>query len=132
MEGRTMRSRSEDPLPQPPLQTAQFTASFLSMNERAVEDMTLNFFYKPHTITLLLCSIAASMYFAFTRWAKLPLFNRFFHHPFFLLSYRLYYPYRSILHNSLPRELFRISIFNDFFALSRAYIGWWLSLFVSF
>lgn len=64
-EARTVRSRSEDPLPQ--THHTQFTASFLSMNERAVEDMTLNFFYKPHTITLLLCSIAAAMYFAFTR-----------------------------------------------------------------
>jgi phosphatidylserine synthase 1 len=41
--------------------------AFLAMNERAVEDINLNFFYKPHTISLLLFSIFASMYFAFTR-----------------------------------------------------------------
>lgn len=67
MDGRVIRSKSEDPLPQQTQPTTQVTASFLSMNERAVEDMTLNFFYKPHTISLLFGSIAAAMYFAFTR-----------------------------------------------------------------
>lgn len=64
---RAVRSRSEDPLPQH--SNVQFTAnnSFLAMNSRDVEDVTLNFFYKPHTITLLFCSIFAAMYFAFTR-----------------------------------------------------------------
>lgn len=66
--GRQVRSKSEDPI-QPPSakQLKDVTESFLKMNERAVEDKTLNFFYKPHTITLLLCTIAAAMYSAFTR-----------------------------------------------------------------
>lgn len=66
-EPRTVRSKSEDPLPMQSKVSQIYIESFLAMNERAVEDMTLNFFYKPHTITLLLCSIFAAMYFAFTR-----------------------------------------------------------------
>ncbi|XP_070493758.1 phosphatidylserine synthase-like [Chironomus tepperi] len=65
-EPRTIRSKSEDPI-MPPSKVKEFTESFQKMNERAVEDMTLNFFYKPHTITLLLCTVIAAMYFAFTR-----------------------------------------------------------------
>jgi hypothetical protein len=41
--------------------------SFAAMNEREVEDMTLDFFYKPHTISLLFVSVFAAMYFAFIR-----------------------------------------------------------------
>lgn len=68
MEGRSVRSRSEDPaLPLTSTQLAMNERAFLAMNERAVEDMTLNFLYKPHTILLLLGSISAAMYFAFTR-----------------------------------------------------------------
>jgi hypothetical protein len=66
---RHVRSKSEDPvLPSshsfggPSTQPA-----FLAMNERAVEDINLNFFYKPHTISLLFFSIFAAMYFAFIR-----------------------------------------------------------------
>ncbi|XP_063245103.1 phosphatidylserine synthase isoform X2 [Bacillus rossius redtenbacheri] len=41
--------------------------SFFHINERPVDDISLEFFYKPHTITLLTVSIAAVIYFAFTR-----------------------------------------------------------------
>lgn len=43
------------------------TDSFPSINERPVDDISLEFFYKPHTITLLLISIGAVIYSAFTR-----------------------------------------------------------------
>lgn len=71
-EPRTVRSKSEDPvLPSSSghekLSHDVKLKSFLAMNERAVEDQTLNFFYKPHTITLLFSSIFAVMYIAFTR-----------------------------------------------------------------
>ncbi|KAG8226868.1 hypothetical protein J437_LFUL006577 [Ladona fulva] len=41
--------------------------SFSSMNERPVDDISLEFFYKPHTVTLLTVSIASVIYTAFTR-----------------------------------------------------------------
>ncbi|XP_031667801.1 phosphatidylserine synthase 1 isoform X2 [Oncorhynchus kisutch] len=40
---------------------------FRMINEQQVEDITLDFFYKPHTITLLTCTVLSLMYFAFTR-----------------------------------------------------------------
>lgn len=40
---------------------------FKYINERPVDDISLDFFYKPHTITLLAVSIIAVMYFAFVR-----------------------------------------------------------------
>lgn len=40
---------------------------FRMINEQQVEDITLEFFYKPHTITLLTFTIISIMYFAFTR-----------------------------------------------------------------
>lgn len=64
-EARSVRSKSEDPATPPSLTGTK--SSFLAMNERAVEDMTLNYFYKPHTITALFGSIFAAMYFAFIR-----------------------------------------------------------------
>lgn len=42
--------------------------SFSSINERPVDDISLDFFYKPHTITLLLVSIAGVIYSAFVRY----------------------------------------------------------------
>ena len=45
------------------------TDSFPNINERPVEDISIEFFYKPHTITLLLISICAVIYFAFVRYA---------------------------------------------------------------
>ncbi|CAB1333873.1 unnamed protein product [Coregonus sp. 'balchen'] len=43
---------------------------FRMINEQQVEDITLDFFYKPHTITLLTCTVLSLMYFAFTRRAQ--------------------------------------------------------------
>lgn len=37
------------------------------INEQQVEDITVEFFYKPHTITLLTFTVLSLMYFAFTR-----------------------------------------------------------------
>lgn len=66
-EPRTIRSKSEDPISADKISLDVKMKSFLAMNERAVEEQTLNFFYRPHTITLLFSSIFAVMYFAFTR-----------------------------------------------------------------
>jgi hypothetical protein len=69
-ESRTIRSKSEDPVtPTTPhaTPTSDFRESFLAMNERAVEEISLNFFYRPHTISLLFASIIAASYFAFVR-----------------------------------------------------------------
>jgi len=41
---------------------------FSEINERGVDDITLEFFYKPHTITLLLVSIFVVIYIAFNRY----------------------------------------------------------------
>lgn len=40
---------------------------FISVNERPVDDISLDLFYKPHTVTLLAVSIIAAMYLAFVR-----------------------------------------------------------------
>ncbi|XP_031640040.1 phosphatidylserine synthase 1 [Contarinia nasturtii] len=40
---------------------------FISINEQPVDDISLDFFYKPHTVTLLAVSIISVMYFAFVR-----------------------------------------------------------------
>lgn len=40
---------------------------FRMINEQQVEDICLDFFYKPHTITLLTFTVLSLMYFAFTR-----------------------------------------------------------------
>uniref|UniRef100_A0A286YDW7 Phosphatidylserine synthase 1 n=1 Tax=Mus musculus TaxID=10090 RepID=A0A286YDW7_MOUSE len=40
---------------------------FRMINEQQVEDITIDFFYRPHTITLLSFTIISLMYFAFTR-----------------------------------------------------------------
>ncbi|XP_066138807.1 phosphatidylserine synthase [Euwallacea fornicatus] len=42
-------------------------SSFSAINEKEVDDISIEFFYKPHTITLLLLSITAVVYFAFVR-----------------------------------------------------------------
>lgn len=41
--------------------------NFYAINERPVDDISLEFFYKPHTITLLVVSIITIFYSAFTR-----------------------------------------------------------------
>lgn len=45
-----------------------FAEAFSSINERPVDDISLAFFYKPHTITLLAVSIAGVIYTAFVRY----------------------------------------------------------------
>ncbi|KAI8123581.1 Phosphatidylserine synthase 1 [Lucilia cuprina] len=45
----------------------EIAETFLVVNERPVDDISLDFFYKPHTITLLAVSVLAVMYFAFVR-----------------------------------------------------------------
>lgn len=42
--------------------------SFSTINEKPVDDISLEFFYKPHTITLLAISIGIVVYTAFVRW----------------------------------------------------------------
>lgn len=46
------------------------TNTFTAINERPVDDISLDFFYKPHTITLMLLSIIGVMYCAFVRCVK--------------------------------------------------------------
>ncbi|XP_067001534.2 phosphatidylserine synthase isoform X1 [Anabrus simplex] len=46
---------------------SETTDSFYTINERPVDDISLQLFYKPHTITLLAVSIAAVIYSAFKR-----------------------------------------------------------------
>ena len=41
--------------------------TFDDINDRPVDDISLEFFYKPHTISLLLACIFGLMYIAFTR-----------------------------------------------------------------
>lgn len=43
------------------------TDTFVIVNERPVDDISLDFFYKPHTITLFAVSVISVMYFAFVR-----------------------------------------------------------------
>ena len=38
------------------------------INEKGVDDISLNLFYKPHTVTLLITTIVGLLYFAFTRY----------------------------------------------------------------
>lgn len=40
---------------------------FRMINEQQVDDICIDFFYKPHTITLLTFTVLSLMYFAFTR-----------------------------------------------------------------
>lgn len=40
---------------------------FRRINEQQVDDICIEFFYKPHTITLLTVTLLGLMYFAFTR-----------------------------------------------------------------
>lgn len=47
---------------------SDFADAFSSINERPVDDISLEFFYKPHTITLLAVSIASVIYTAFVRY----------------------------------------------------------------
>lgn len=49
------------------LEDDKFNETFVIVNERPVDDISLDFFYKPHTITLLIVSVLAVMYSAFVR-----------------------------------------------------------------
>lgn len=44
--------------------------TFIDINERPVDDISLDFFYKPHTVTLLGIAVVAVMYCAFVRLVK--------------------------------------------------------------
>jgi hypothetical protein len=44
--------------------------TFSAINERTVGDISIEFFYKPHTITLLLVSILVVLYTAFSRYVS--------------------------------------------------------------
>ncbi|XP_055380751.1 phosphatidylserine synthase isoform X2 [Condylostylus longicornis] len=46
---------------------SQTTDNWMIVNERPVDDISLDFFYKPHTITLFAVSIVGVMYFAWIR-----------------------------------------------------------------
>lgn len=51
-----------------PAATDESKDAFSYINERPVDDISLEFFYKPHTITLLAVSIASVIYTAFVRY----------------------------------------------------------------
>lgn len=101
-EARSVRSKSEDPAtPSSSKISLETKSAFLNehslawerMNERAVEDQTLKFFYKPHTITALFGSIFAAMYFAFIRQvASIDFFIDFLqdHHDFLLHNFGVF------------------------------------------
>ena len=42
----------------------------ININERPVDDISIDFFYKPHTITLLTIVSSALLYSAFTRYRR--------------------------------------------------------------
>lgn len=44
-----------------------YETHFRMINEQQVEDICIDFFYKPHTISLLTATVLSLMYFAFTR-----------------------------------------------------------------
>lgn len=48
-------------------ENVNYKLHFRMINEQQVEDICLDFFYKPHTITLLTATVLSLMYFAFTR-----------------------------------------------------------------
>lgn len=115
-EPRNVRSKSEDPvLPSSSghekLSPDIKLKSFLAMNERAVEDQTLNFFYKPHTITLLFSSIFAVMYFAFTRYVPSNLLLSIF--PRKIMILHNHHRGLSALHNCGIFLFARTSIFKS-------------------
>ena len=45
-------------------------AHFRDANEHEVDDISISFFYKPHTITLLGITVAGLLYFALTRFVN--------------------------------------------------------------
>lgn len=55
---------------------------FSSVNERPVDDISLEFFYKPHTIALLFSSIAVVIYTSFKRYVSFSIVIRSESHAF--------------------------------------------------
>ncbi|XP_043993871.1 phosphatidylserine synthase 1 [Gambusia affinis] len=51
----------------PPSNSEESKLHFRMINEQQVDDISVHFFYKPHTITLLTATLLSLMYFAFTR-----------------------------------------------------------------
>ena len=51
--------------------SSDFSEYFHEINDRQVDDISIEFFYKPHTITLLLLSVGSILYVAFTRYGGL-------------------------------------------------------------
>ncbi|XP_011204719.2 phosphatidylserine synthase isoform X1 [Bactrocera dorsalis] len=45
----------------------EYAETFVIVNERPVDDISLDFFYKPHTITLFAISVLCMMFFAYVR-----------------------------------------------------------------
>ncbi|EPQ05457.1 Phosphatidylserine synthase 1 [Myotis brandtii] len=75
------------------------------INEQQVEDITIDFFYQPHTITLLSFTIVSLMYFTFTNWHYFPLGER-------ILKHALAFPNRPFArpHPALWRMIFGLSV----------------------
>jgi len=53
--------------PKVPITDRDLNHHFYAINERPVDDISLGFFYKSHSITLLIVSLIGVFYFAFTR-----------------------------------------------------------------
>lgn len=65
-------------------------SSFSAINEKEVDDITIEFFYKPHTVTLLLISIGVVIYSAFVRYVfEISVYK--FSTPFYFTTYRVIY-----------------------------------------
>lgn len=66
-------SKPESRPPQWPEEQQRYTTDpdhFQYINERPVDEISLRFFYSPHTVTLLVCSVSFLVYVALTRWAR--------------------------------------------------------------
>lgn len=64
---------------------------FRMINEQQVDDICIDFFYKPHTITLLTATVLSLMYFAFTRWTTALKFYFFFRQVMFNIRFESEY-----------------------------------------
>lgn len=67
-ESTDFRSNTEsNPTSNPPAQEQLLGSRFYRINDAPVEEISIEFFYKPHTLTLLFTGIVAVIYIAFTR-----------------------------------------------------------------
>lgn len=73
-----MKKVKDKAMPATRKESTDHVDAFSSINERPVDDISLEFFYKPHTITLLAVSIASVIYSAFVRFV---LYSMFIHYP---------------------------------------------------